>query len=306
MLHRAALIAILLFGAALALGEEVQGSGWIRARCSEGVRIFVDGKLRGICKEATQGLVIERMAVGVHLIVAEKAGFKPIEIAGHVHLNLVSEIDAQPFELLLPDRKDSEEREGPKEGSTAFGGLRLQSIPERIAISSLFLEWTAVEKVTDEWSAEVPEGTYRITFTSGKSTLSHVVHIKNERDVFLMVDFDEQRVIELNAIGHEPGDARFDAKIACYEGTLSNQTWPSPGWVTIDARPHAEVFQETRKLGDTPLAHAVLPAGCVRLKFVELDSKKEYQRYVWIEPNQEVAYRCAQELDACEQPAGRP
>jgi hypothetical protein len=72
--------------------------------------------------------------------------------------------------------------------------------------------------------------------------------------------------------------------------------------LTVDARPPAKVYQEERKLGETPLAHALLPAGCVRLKLVELRTGHTYERFLWVEPNEDLAYRCTSDQETCYRP----
>ena len=83
-----------------------------------------------------------------------------------------------------------------------------------------------------------------------------------------------------------------NARQACSEGEAIDVSWPSPGWINLDARPHAEVYLESLKLGETPLANVKLPAGCVRLRFVDSNTREEHVRAVWVEPNEITAYRC--------------
>jgi hypothetical protein len=62
-----------------------------------------------------------------------------------------------------------------------------------------------------------------------------------------------------------------------------------PGFVTIDTRPHSEIFWNGRRLGETPLAQYELPAGCVELEARGETAKKRFK--VRVEPNQVAIYR---------------
>jgi hypothetical protein len=298
------LIALAVFLSRDVLAEQDRGTGWIRVRSSPGVRIFVDGKFRGVTDEHLRGLVIDKVSPGTHLVLAEQKGFAPVEALVQVHANVVSEIEAQPYELALPDLEASEQ--APKQGGTGgLGGLIIQSMPEKISIVAPALGAAKLEKTGEEWSLELAEGSYPLTFIApgGQAQLTHVAKIREGRDLYLMVDFPEGRVIELRALGREPGGAHLDQREACILGSPSaSQSWPTPGWLTIDARPAATVYQESRKLGETPVAHVLLPAGCVRLRFVELGTGHRYERSVWVEPNQDLPYRCTMEQETCYRP----
>jgi len=99
-------------------------------------------------------------------------------------------------------------------------------------------------------------------------------------------------------MGHEDTKSRKPEGSSCLgvfvaDPFLSNQNRIFAASCTLSGSP-------------APIPGAPLPLRVLvsSPKVVELDSKKEYQRYVWIEPNQEVAYRCTFDLDACEQPVG--
>jgi hypothetical protein len=109
-------------------------------------------------------------------------------------------------------------------------------------------------------------------------------------------------VIELQAFEllADPKAGNANARAVCLEGEGAiTASWPSPGWINLDARPHAEVYLEGLKLGETPLANVKLPAGCVRLRFVDPTTRAEQVRAVWVEPNETSAYRCRLNERAC-------
>jgi serine/threonine protein kinase len=62
-----------------------------------------------------------------------------------------------------------------------------------------------------------------------------------------------------------------------------------PGFITIDTRPHSEIFWRGRRLGETPLAKYELPSGCVELVARGEAAARTFR--VRVEPNQVAIYR---------------
>ena len=62
-----------------------------------------------------------------------------------------------------------------------------------------------------------------------------------------------------------------------------------PGFVTIDTRPHSEIFWRGRRLGATPLSKYELPSGCIELIARGEAASRRFR--VRVEPNRVAIYR---------------
>jgi hypothetical protein len=265
--------------------------GHLFVRCPADVRVFVDGIFRGVTTEEYGGLIVRDLTPGYHLLSVAKKGFRTHEDFVLVGPHTVIEQQLQPF--------DPEEPGGPRaladvsapRPQSKVGGLVVQSIPRDILIDSPALSLTHVAKTTDEWSAELVQGVYEIQFSAAGKKLRQAVRIEHDRDLFLMVDFDEGRVFEVRAFP----ERRLEppTREALQEGPSTCRVLHglSPGYITLDSKPWAEVLFQGMKLGETPLANATLPAGCVELQLRDPTSQKERTVRVWVEPNASRIYR---------------
>ena len=62
------------------------------------------------------------------------------------------------------------------------------------------------------------------------------------------------------------------------------------GNVTIDSKPYSVVYLDDKMLGETPLAKVRLPAGCMFIRAVHPESKKEKIMKIKVEPNKTSRY----------------
>ncbi|MEM1026316.1 MAG: serine/threonine-protein kinase [Myxococcota bacterium] len=62
-----------------------------------------------------------------------------------------------------------------------------------------------------------------------------------------------------------------------------------PGYLTIDTRPHSVIFWRDRRLGETPISKAKVPAGCLELRAESASGTKTLK--VRIEPNKVSIFR---------------
>ncbi|MBN2780853.1 MAG: formylglycine-generating enzyme family protein [Candidatus Marinimicrobia bacterium] len=146
--------------------------GHIQVISEPGVTVFLDGIFRGVTSEEMNGLVIEKVSPGPHVLKAVKeGGFNPRESTVTVMPGQVLSHEVGTFALKIRVT----EKEDPK--VQRFGSLSIQSSPVSLRISIPALPFSA-EKSKETWTAEqIPVGTYEVLFTSNNATLKAEIGI---------------------------------------------------------------------------------------------------------------------------------
>jgi len=110
-------------------------TGDLQITCKPGIRIYLDNSLSGVTKQAEDGLYIQNIKPGKHVIRAEKEDFLPQVFAVKIEAGRTVEIKIGEFPTKPKMRQEGKSGEG--EIKAKVGKVIITSIPLRCQI--LFL-----------------------------------------------------------------------------------------------------------------------------------------------------------------------
>lgn len=160
------LLPLLTVAGGLAFAQE---QSYIQIKCEADVKVFLDGEYKGKTQQEQQGLLLQNIAPGRHLISFQKDGFEEVRIDLYLKPGEVKVVEPAAF-------------------NRRSGLLVVQSLPVNITIS-LQSSNKSFEKEEDLWSSDLPEGKYTAIFANGSQTLRTDFIIKYNMATGLFVNF---------------------------------------------------------------------------------------------------------------------
>ena len=192
----------------------------IQVVAEPGITVLLDGQFKGVTSSDYNGLIIQNVSSGQHLIKVIKEGYSPREEtvtvkAGEVLLYQVDANFASAIKIT---------EEGNKEKQTISikkGNLTIQSLPVsiNIQIPRLGVDYM---KQQDKFHAEnIPEGTYLTQFRWNEKVLNDSIKILNEMVTSLFVNMVELKVESKDYKNIEEQEPLQEARVRV-SGALSN------------------------------------------------------------------------------------
>jgi uncharacterized protein (TIGR02145 family) len=166
---------VILFLSCIPVGLTAQNA-YIQVSCEKGATVFLDGKYSGKTTQEMEGLIIDSVSPGEHVIRMTMDLYDPVEEkitvkAGQVYLYKVN------FKMQV-------------------GRIVLQSLPVSIVISIPALGINNVSKMEDNWIKDkVPVGNYPITFKWNNTIIHDTIEVRNDRITHLFANL-MNKVIE--------------------------------------------------------------------------------------------------------------
>lgn len=152
-----------------------RGRRLTQVECEPGVFIFLDDTLKGKTSEEFNGLIIENVLPGNHIIKAAKSGYNPKENNIVINENQVFYYKVEPFLSSEPILKEP-------------GKLKIQSLPVKICIKIPSLGIQSL-KIEDEWMMrKIPAGIHDIYYESDDNTLYSKVCIEENEQTHLFIN----------------------------------------------------------------------------------------------------------------------
>ena len=182
-----------VFFALIANVVVAEEAGYIQIKCPPGIKVFVDGELRGISSDDVGGLIIQDIAPGQHDIKVIKSGFRAQTKTLVVNSGQVVAFEVSPF---VPEVTVTEEgNENAAQVNRIVGALVVQSLPIECTLNIIGLGIDDYRKLKDRWrAAEVPVGTYKVTAEGLGRILEYEVEILEEQETRLFFNFIEGNV----------------------------------------------------------------------------------------------------------------
>ncbi|MFC1707283.1 SUMF1/EgtB/PvdO family nonheme iron enzyme [Planctomycetota bacterium] len=196
-----ALIVLLL----LAWPLLAQETGYIQVVCEPGVKIFLDGDLKGVTSSDVDGLILQNVSAGKHTLRAVKEGFQPQEAELTVEAEGVLKHEIRPFRPKVKITQEGESTAATIKQKT--GTLIIQSLPIECRIEIPLLGVTS-NKQQDKWkAADLPAGEQRVVFKAMGKTLEYGLKLEPGGTVRLMANFLEGSVVNLTAEAEAEAEA---------------------------------------------------------------------------------------------------
>ena len=130
----------LLLAATLMVTTQAAASepAYIQVKSPPGVRIFVDGTLKGVTARDVGGLIIEGLAPGRHTVRAQKEGFQPQVGTVVLTPGQVLEYVVKPFKQAIRISQEGQTEEETIE--VPVGSVVIQSLPIQCRVSCASLD----------------------------------------------------------------------------------------------------------------------------------------------------------------------
>ena len=162
--------------------------GYIQIEASAGIAIFMDGVFKGNTSRDYNGLILQDVPVGAHVIRAVREGFAAQEKTITVEENQVYLYKLSSFTPKISIKQTGESKEG--DVTRKVGDLLIQSIPIEAQITIASLGLNNSYKSKDRWLAEqIGTGEYLITAKSIGKTLTKQVKIQAGFNAHLFFNF---------------------------------------------------------------------------------------------------------------------
>jgi TonB family protein len=160
-----------------------QTTGHIQIKCQPEVNIYLDDELAGETELKYDGLIIDNVEAGRHVIEAKKEGYDSELIYINVKSSNVHVHYMELFQTGINKKKHQ------KHSKLLSGGLQIQSLPIdiKIFISILGLN---TDKIIDKWkAAKIDVGQYDADFYYKGKKISKIITIKDQKMTELFVNF---------------------------------------------------------------------------------------------------------------------
>lgn len=186
---------------AIAIPASAAETGFIQVKCDSGIKIFLDGNLKGIASADVGGVIIQDVSVGDHIIKVKKSGFQPqvysIKVKSY-------EVAFWQVKLFTPKIRITQDGSGNMaELEYNVGELLIRSLPIECDLSISALDLNNLSKAKDRWGAEgVPVGTYSLTARTMGKSMHHKVVVRRNRTTELFINFISGEIKDLREIRH--------------------------------------------------------------------------------------------------------
>lgn len=151
-----------------------QDQSHVQIKCEADIKVFLDGQYVGKTLQDQQGLLLQSISPGRHLISFQKNGFEEVRM----------ELELRPGEVRIVE---------PDAFKRRSGLLVVQSLPVNIIIS-LQPPSEKFQKEEDLWSSDLTEGKYTAVFANGTNSLRADFTIKYNRATGLFVNFPSSTI----------------------------------------------------------------------------------------------------------------
>ena len=206
---------------ALGFGDE-PGRIWVR--CVPGVLVFLDGDLKGITVAEINGIILDDIDAGRHVLVLSRRGAQPYK----------QSVTAMADEIVLvqPDLPDLRVPAGGlRDRGPDVGLLRVESLSVRCMLDIKELGLSDLPKGRLKWDLDgVPTGDYAITAKSEGISLACKTTVRRNRVAEVVFDLTEGKVRDV-------GEERRHA-----EATVELQLRGRMAWAKADAKTLGLVF----------------------------------------------------------------
>jgi TonB family protein len=159
---------------------------YIQVVAEPGVSVFLDGTFKGKTSADFNGLILEEITPGEHLIKVVKEGFVSQEDLIRIK---VGEVYTHRVKQFLPAiHIEQKGNTGEQMIGLPVGQVKIQSLPVDINISIQKLGINSA-KQQDEWIAtQVPVGSYDAVFTGLNNSLNYTIEVTHNQITHLFVN----------------------------------------------------------------------------------------------------------------------
>lgn len=184
-------MALYVLSIALCFSAMAANTGDVQITCRPGIRIYLDGKFKGITKADEDGLYLEGLKAGTYKLRAEKSDFMPQTFSLQIKAGETIEVKIGE---LVPDVKIKQEGKSDEGKIKAqVGNVIITSVPLRCKISFVGKD---INKTKDKVTIEgVPVGTYPIVFKRGSETLRAELDIESGVTLAVKGHFRQGKVL---------------------------------------------------------------------------------------------------------------
>ncbi len=174
-----------------------QDFGVMQVNGPEGLRVILDGKFVGLCKDGS--LLIRNIPYGAHTVQIEKQGYHPR--GPDTFLLNEDQVFVYEAEALHPVEDDAE-------GMVQVGGdghLLIQTLPLECIVLipdiGIIRDDPRSEKTEDQWYIEsAPAGRYLASLAARGKEFREMVTIRPGETTHLFVDIDQESVLDVGAV----------------------------------------------------------------------------------------------------------
>ncbi len=203
-------------------------TAYIQVKGEAGLSVFLNSQIKGITSTEYNGLIIENVSPGKHLIKIVKEGYTPFEEYVIVKPGEVFAYKVKPFaKHIVEISEQGNVAETNKTATIQTGKLVIQSVPIEIKISIPDIEGVQnSQKTKDEWIAEkIPAGTYLITFSFNKKIITKSITIEGDEITNVFVNMLNENLTVKNSIDPQVEQeliTRLNKKMNEAEGSYRN------------------------------------------------------------------------------------
>jgi len=169
-----------------------QQYGFIQIKSEPNIEIYLDDEFKGVTDRKYDGLILENINIGYHIIEARKEGYTPQKAEINIESNQVFLFQVNPFIPKIEIKEEGEKED--TEINLKVGSLIVQSIPIECTITIPSLgTWM---KKKDKWIADkIAEGYYKIIFSnSNDKEITFDLNIYEGKETHLLVNFLNREV----------------------------------------------------------------------------------------------------------------